>query len=172
MLRSARFPALFGLLYLSLPATGSAAAVAATPPAQSQVLVLRPLILERLQDMDFAMLGVTTGGTATIDPISGTMSVTGGLIHIGGTPSPARFAGAASKRSVVNIRVPKQPVLIRRVGGTETLTVSNFTLDGQDKKSLAQQESFTFAVGAQISVPAGTVEGVYEGEIDVTVQYP
>lgn len=172
MLRSARFPAIFGLLYLSLPATGSAAAVPASPPAQSQILVLKPLILERLQDMDFAMLGVTTGGTATIDPVSGTMTVTGGLVHIGGTPAPARFAGAASKRSVVNIRVPKQPVLIRRAGGTETLSVSNFTLDGQDKKNLAQQESFTFAVGAQITVPAGTIEGVYEGEIDVTVQYP
>ena len=172
MHRSARFPALFGLLSLSLPAAGSAAVVPAAPPAQGQVLVLRPLILERLQDMDFAMLGVTTGGTATIDPVSGTMSVSGGLIHIGGTPSPARFAGAASKRSVVNIRVPKQPVLIRRVGGTETLSVSNFTLDGQDKKSLAQQESFTFAVGAQITVPVGTVEGIYEGEIDITVQYP
>ena len=172
MLRSARFPALSSLLVLSRPAAGSAAPVPASSPAQSQVLVLKPLILERIADMDFAMLGVTTGGTATIDPVSGNMTVSGGLIHLGGTPSPARFAGAASKRSVVNIHVPKQPVLIRRVGGTETLSVSNFTLDGQDKKNLAEQESFIFAVGAQITVPAGTVEGVYEGEIDVTVQYP
>lgn len=172
MLRSARFPAIFSLLCLSLPATGSAAAAPASPPAQSQVLVLKPLILERIADMDFATLGVTTGGTATIDPISGAMTVNGGLIHVGGTPSPARFAGAASKKSVVNIRVPKQPVLLRRVGGTETLSVTNFTLDGQDKKNLAEQESFIFAVGAQITVPAGTVEGVYEGEIDITVHYP
>ena len=63
-------------------------------------------------------------------------------------------------------------MLIRRVGGTETLSVSNFTLDGQDKRELAQQPSFIFAVGAQITVPAGTVEGVYTGQIDVTVQYP
>lgn len=172
MLRSVRFPALLGLLFLSLPAAGSAAAVRASPAAKGQALVLRPLTLERLRDMDFAMLAVTTGGTATIDPISGNMTVAGGLTHIGGTPSPARFAGAASKKSVVNIRVPNQPVLIRRVGGTETLSVSNFTLDGQDKKALAQQESFTFAVGARITVPADTVEGVYTGEIDITVQYP
>lgn len=172
MLRSVRFPALSGLLALSLSATGSAAPVPASPTAKGHALVLKPLILERIADMDFAMLGVTTGGTATIDPVTGDMAVSGGLIHIGGEPSPARFAGAASKRSVVNIRVPKQPVLIRRVGGTETLSVSNFTLDGQDKKNLAEQESFIFAVGAQITVPAGTVEGVYEGEIDVTVQYP
>jgi hypothetical protein len=172
MVRAVPTAALFSLLAMLLPAAGIAAPMPASPAAQGHALVLRPLILERLVDMDFAMLGVTTGGTATIDPISGNMTVSGGLVHIGGTPSPARFAGAASKRSVVNIRVPKQPVLITRVGGTETLSVSNFTLDGQDKKTLAQQESFTFAVGAQITVPAGTVEGVYVGEIDVTVQYP
>ena len=57
-------------------------------------------------------------------------------------------------------------------GGTETLVVNNFTLDGQDKKALAQQQSFTFAVGATITVPGGTVEGLYTGEFDVTVQYP
>ena len=34
--------------------------------------------------MDFATLGVTTGGTATIDPITGAMTVTGGLLHLGG----------------------------------------------------------------------------------------
>ena len=172
MLRSVRFPALASLLVLSLPANGLAAPAQAAPKARNQALVLRPLTLVRLSDLDFAQLGVTTGGTATIGPVTGAISVTGGLIPLAGTPTPARFAGAASKRSVVNIRVPKVPVLIRRVGGTETLSVSNFTLDGQDKKTLAEQESFTFSVGAQITVPAGTVEGLYTGEIDVTVQYP
>ncbi len=172
MFRVGRFPALLSLLTLSLPAAGVAAPVSASPKAEASVAILRPLTLQRQADMDFATLGITTGGTATIDPVTGAMSVTGGLVQVGGTPSPARYAGAASKRTVVIIRVPKTPVLIRRVGGTETLSVSNFTLDGQDKKALAEQESFTFAVGAQITVPAGTVEGVYTGEFDVTVQYP
>ena len=122
--------------------------------------------------MDFAWLGVTTGGTATIDPLNGSMTLTGGLIRIGGTISPARYAGAASKQTVVNIKVPNKPVLITRVGGTETLSVSDFTLDGQDKRTLAQAGSFTFAVGAKLTVPAGAVEGLYTGEIDVTIQYP
>lgn len=134
--------------------------------------MLHPLTLVKQADMDFSILGVTTGGTATIDPVTGLMTVAGGLIALGGTPSPARYAGAASRQTVVNIRVPRNSVLLRRVGGTETLSLSNFTLDGQDKKALAQQQSFRFAVGAQITVPAGTIEGLYVGEIDVTVQYP
>jgi len=172
MFRLARFPALFSLLALSLSSATVAAPVRASPKARGQAAIVKPLTLQRLNDMDFATLGVTTGGTAKIDPLTGNLSVAGGLVELGGTPSPARYAGAASKNTVVNIRVPRQPVLITRVGGTETLTVSNFTLDGQDKRTLAQSGSFTFAVGAQITVPAGTVDGVYTGEIDVTIQYP
>lgn len=172
MFRVARFTALFSLLALSLPVAAGAAPVSASPKAKGQVALVKPLTLQRLNDMDFATLGVTTGGTATINPISGALTVSGGLVPLGGTPSPARYAGAASKNTVVNIRVPKQPVLITRVGGSETLSVSNFTLDGQDKRTLAQSGSFTFAVGADITVPAGTVDGLYTGEIDVTIQYP
>lgn len=164
--------ALIGALAMSLCAAGWAAPKAASPAAVGTVQVVRPLTLTRIADMDFARLGVTTGGTAIINPLTGAMSVSGGLISLGGNPSPARYVGAASKQTVVNIRVPRQPVLIRRVGGTETLSVSAFTLDGQDKRSLAAAASFSFAVGATLTVPAGTVEGLYEGQIDVTVQYP
>ena len=172
MFRSVRIPALLSLLALSLAATAGAAPVRASPKAKGQVTLVKPLTLQRINDMDFTWLGVTTGGTATIDPISGALSVSGGLIPLGGTPSPARYAGAASKSTVVNIKVPRQAVPITRVGGTETLMVGNFTLDGQDKRTLAQSGSFIFAVGAQITVPAGTLDGLYTGEIDVTIQYP
>lgn len=172
MLRVVRSWALSSLIVMSFPAAGWAAPGEASTEAEARMLLLKPLTLVKTDDMDFATLGVTTGGTATIDPISGTMTVTGGLFHLAGTPSPARYAGAASKRTVVNIRVPNQPILIRRVGGTETLTVSSFTLDGQDKRSLAAAVSFRFAVGAQIAVPAGTVDGTYSGDFDVTVNYP
>ena len=172
MFRVARSSGLLSLLVLLLPSAAVAAPVQASPKAKGQVTLVKPLTLQRINDMDFAWLGVTTGGTATIDPISGALTVSGGLIPLGGTPSPARYAGAATKNTVVNIRVPKQPVPITRVGGTETLMVSNFTLDGQDKRTLAQSGSFIFAVGAQITVPAGTLDGVYTGEIDVTIQYP
>ena len=172
MVRLSRPPALVALAALSLSTAGEAAPAAAAPRAQGQVGVVRPLTLQRWADLDFATLAVTTGGTATVNPLTGAMTVTGGLVHLVGTPSPARYTGAASKQTVVIIRIPKTPVLITRVGGTQTLSVTNFTLDGQDKKSLAQQQSFTFAVGATITVPAGTIEGVYIGEFDVTVQYP
>ena len=172
MSRPVSIAALLSLVCLPLAQAAGAAPLQAAPKAKAALAMVHPLTLVRLADMDFAMLGVTTGGTATIDPVTGTMSVSGGLQHLSGAPSPARYAGAALKQTVVNIRIPNQPILIRRVGGTETLSVGNFTLDGQNKRTLAQQTSFNFAVGAQISVPAGTIDGIYLGDLDVTVQYP
>jgi hypothetical protein len=167
MVRVACLPTLIGIASLSLASASGAAPVRANPPATATAAIMRPLTLQKQADMDFAWLGVTTGGTATIDPLTGALSLTGGLVRVGGTPSPARYAGAASKQTVVNIRVPNQPVLIQRVGGTETLSVSDFTLDGQDKRSLAQAQSFTFAVGARLTVPADGSEPVSTGGVKV-----
>jgi hypothetical protein len=73
---------------------------------------------------------------------------------------------------VVNIKVPNKPSTLTRVGGTETMTVTNFTLQGQSRRALAKAASFTFRVGGTLNVAAGQVEGVYVGTFDVTVQYP
>jgi hypothetical protein len=52
------------------------------------------------------------------------------------------------------------------------MVVRDFTLQGQDKRTLARMEAFSFNVGATLVVAAGQAEGVYSGEFDVTVQYP
>ena len=52
------------------------------------------------------------------------------------------------------------------------MSVRNFTLQGQDKRTLAKQESFEFRVGATLNVPANQIDGTYVGSFDVTVHYP
>ena len=91
--------AVLALALLALPGAAAAAPVPAMEKAQGQAIILRPITLVKLADMEFASLGVTTGGTATIDPVSGNMTLSGGLIHLSGTPSPARYAGAASRQT-------------------------------------------------------------------------
>jgi hypothetical protein len=73
---------------------------------------------------------------------------------------------------VVNIRIPNGGVNLTRVGGTETILLNTFTLDGQTKRSMAQAGVFEFAVGATLRPAANQVEGVYTGTFDVTIQYP
>ncbi|GAA3998879.1 DUF4402 domain-containing protein [Sphingomonas humi] len=163
------------LIALAIPATCHAQVTttrSAVPRAVASGAFIFPLTLNTRSNLDFGYLAATGAGTAVIDPNSSRLTTTGLVTGMGGNPRPASFVGAARSASVVNIRIPKQPITIRRIGGTETMTVRDFTLQGQDKRTLARMEAFSFNVGATLVVAAGQVEGTYSGEFDVTVQYP
>ena len=159
------------LAALIAPAVQAAPIASSTPPA-AQAALMRPLTLSKLADMDFGYLGVTTAGTAVINPVTNTMAVTGGVIRLGGTPHAARFAGATRSSAVVIIRIPNGAITLTRVGGTQTITLDSFTLDGQSKRAMAQAGVFEFNVGATLRPVANQMEGVYTGTFDVTIQYP
>ena len=159
-------------LALFAGASAHAAPVAAPAPSAGEVQLLRSLTLTKLADMEFASLAAVQAGTAVIDPVTDTMSTTGGVGRLAGTPHAAEFRGVASGSSVVIIRIPNKAVTLTRSGGSETMRVDNFTLDGQSKRTMAQAGVFTFKVGGTLRVSAGQVEGLYTGTFDVTVQYP
>ena len=159
-------------MVLLAPAAARADPVAAPTAPPAQAALLRPLTLTKLNDMDFGNLGVTANGTAVINPVTDTMTTTGGVIALGGTPRAATFRGVAQGNAVVIIRVPNGGVSLTRVGGTETILLNAFTLDGQSKRSMAQAGIFDFKVGATLRPMAGQADGVYAGTFDVTIQYP
>lgn len=168
-----RVSLLFGpLLFLAGASEAQVVRFSAAPRATSNAAVIYPLTVVTKANMDFGYLSVLGAGTAVIDPNTSTLTVSGGITPMGGTPRPATFVGAARSAAVVNIRVPNQPITLRRSGGTETMIVQSFTLQGSDKRTLARMESFEFNVGATLVVNAGQVEGIYTGTFDVIVQYP
>lgn len=159
-------------LALLVPAAARADPVAAPTAAPAQAALLRPLTLTKLSDMDFGNLGVTANGTAVIDPITDTMTTSGGVVALGGTPRAATFRGVAQGNAVVIIRVPNGGISLTRAGGTETILLNAFTLDGQSKRSMAEAGVFDFKVGATLRPSAGQADGLYTGTFDVTIQYP
>jgi hypothetical protein len=165
--------ALAALLPLALLAPAALAAPVG-PPANpgGQAALMRPLTLTKLNDMDFGNLGVTAAGTAVINPVTDTMTTTGGVLRLGGTPRAATFRGVAQGNAVVNIRIPNGGVNLTRVGGTQTILLNAFTLDGQSKRTMAQAGIFDFKVGATLRPAVGQMEGVYTGTFDITIQYP
>jgi Domain of unknown function (DUF4402) len=164
-------------LAIALPLALLAPAAVAAPISPSvrpagQAALMRPLTLTKLNDMDFGNLGVTAAGTAVINPVTDTMTTTGGVLPLGGTPRAATFRGVAQGSAVVNIRIPNGGINLTRVGGTQTILLNAFTLDGQSKRTMAQAGIFDFKVGATLRPAAGQVEGLYTGTFDVTIQYP
>lgn len=169
-------PTLFALAMLAaIPASVDAQSLSRTSAvsrATASGALIYPLTLTTRTNLDFGLVASTGAGTVVIDPVTSRLTTTGLVTSLGGNPRPATFVGAARSTSVVIIRIPKSPINIRRIGGTETMVVRSFTLQGQDKRNLARMEAFEFNVGATLVVAAGQVEGVYSGEFDVTVQYP
>jgi hypothetical protein len=154
-------------------ARAEAAPRAASPPATASGALLFPLEIVKNRDLDFGYLAApSAAGTAVIDPETDTISATGGVFLLGGTPHAAQFTGAAKSSNVVIIRIPKQPVTLTRVGGTQTMIADNFTLQGLDKRSVAARVAFDFRVGATLNVSANQAEGTYVGTFDVSIQYP
>lgn len=162
------------LCALLASAVGHAAPKAAPTPAQATGTLLFPLEIVKNRDLDFGNIATTgTAGTVVINPETDTISATGGALLVGGgTPHAAQFTGAAKGNNVVIIRIPKQPVTLTRVGGTQTMIANNFTLQGLDKRSVAARVAFDFRVGATLNVGANQAEGTYVGTFDVSIQYP
>ena len=171
-MKSARALAASTSLAAALLAPAPAHAAGAVPVAKASIGVLHPLTLVLKGDLDFGTIARTGAGTVVIDPDTNIMTTTGGVVPLGGLPTAAAFIGAAGSASVVIIRIPNGSIPITRVGGSETMLVSNFKLQGQNKRNLARQESFEFRVGATLNVGAAQVDGTYVGTFDVTVQYP
>lgn len=148
------------------------AAAAATQTTAGQVSILSPLSVLKTADLNFGDLIVSGTGTAVMDPVAGSLTTTGGVTKAGTAAHAAQFTGTGSKNSIVHIRVPTTPITVTRVGGTETMTVSSWTLDQSANLKVPPNDIFAFAVGATLNVGAGQASGIYTGTFQVTVQYP
>jgi hypothetical protein len=169
-----RLTVLFAMILALVPlgAAAEAAPVAASRNATATVYIPSPAQVRKLQDLNFALLSVTTGGTAVIDPNTETMTTTGGVLHAGWTPYAALFEGIAPVKGVVIVRIPKNPITLTRTGGTETMTVDKWTISGDSKRTVAAHEAFDFKVGGTLHVNANQAEGLYVGTFNVDIQYP
>jgi hypothetical protein len=171
--RSARsFPGIAGLLAIMFAAPAAAAPVIPNKQAKAVVQVLPPIALRKIEDLNFATLGVYGAGTAVIDPNTDAMATTGGVTHLSGLPYAALFEAISPRKGVVIIRIPNKPTVVTRSGGTETMTVSNWTLDGNSNRTVVAQEPLEFKVGGTLTVNNNQAEGLYIGTFDVSIQYP
>jgi hypothetical protein len=172
------------LLRLALAFAGGASAalsraVAAAPEpvapdrqAIAAATIANPVTLQKDYDLDFGLATVTTAGTMILDPNSDALTTTGGVLAVGGSPHAANFKGIAPTGNVVIIRLPKDATTLTRVGGTETMTVDRWTLDGTTRRNVLSKTAFDFRVGGTLHVNANQVEGIYVGTFVVDVQYP
>ncbi len=147
------------------------APVGAPQPATGQAIILLPTTVTRIDDLDFGKLSATAAGTAILNPASGAVTTTGGVLFQGGTPQAARFIATSPSKNVVKIQLPNKATTLTRVGGTETMLLDTWNINGALTRTVVAREQFEFKVGGTLHIAANQVEGVYTGTFNVTVNY-
>ena len=152
-------------------AASFAAPVGAPQPATGQAVILLPTTVTRLDDLDFGKLSATAAGTAILDSTSDAVTTTGGVLFQGGSPHAARFIATSPSKNVVKIKLPNKATTLTRVGGTETMILDTWNINGALTRNVVAREQFEFKVGGTLHIGANQAEGVYTGTFDVTVNY-
>ena len=172
MIRSLPLSLLPGLALLVCASGAAAAPVQPDKQARRVARIVSGIQVRKDNDLNFATLYPYAAGTAVIDPNTDVMTTTGGVTYVSGLAYAAQFTAVSPVKAVVIIRIPNRPATLTRVGGTESMTVSNWTLSGAGTRTVAAQEPFSFKVGGRLNVAANQAEGVYLGTFDVEIQYP
>ena len=164
---------------LGPPSVALAVPVAASPVAQARGVLVRPLTLVKVDDLDFGtVISGPTAGTVTIDAVSGVRSTSGGATPVLGKDGNRAFfvgAGTANQTIAVVSLVPPPALTYTVTVGPATTTyaipVVNLTLDGSATRTISNGNAFEFGVGGTIALFADQPEGLYSATFDVTVDY-
>ena len=133
--------------------------------------IILPATITKLYDMDFGFVTVTTAGTAIVDSNTDAITTTGGVLFAGGLPHAAQFAAVSPSKTVVRIQLPNKAATLTRAGGTETMMVDTWTINGATTRNVTAHQTFDFKIGGTLHVAANQVEGTYTGTFDVMINY-
>lgn len=153
-------------------AAAPAGAVPATEDADGRALILVPLSLVKIDDLDFgAVVSTSTPGTVTINAATGARSVTGGVTEVTSEAgNRAYFAGAGSANQQVLLAL-SPPVELTSAGG-DTIPVLGMTLDGPPNRTIDPvTRAFYVGVGGTLDIAADQAPGDYNADFWLTAIY-
>ena len=159
----------------AMPAAATSSSAQPVPPdknANGKALILVPLTLTKIADLDFGTL-VPSGlsGLVAIDATTGNRTVGGGVTGVASDAGHrALFAGAGTPNQQVIVTMT-QPTELTSVAG-DKITVLALTLQGTAIKTVnPATRAFTFGIGGILLIAADQPEGVYTATFDVSANY-
>jgi len=164
---------LIGAAFAAAAVPAAAAPVAAPIPAQGKALILVPLTLTKVDDLDFGTV-VTSPvfGIVTINPTTGARSFAGGATGVvSDAGHRALFAGAGTPSQQVIVFITPPAALTNGAG--DTIPVLALTLDngGNPIRTIDATRAFFVGVGGILQINADQPEGVYQASFTVTANY-
>jgi len=159
-----------GAALAATPATAAAVSVTGAKPV-AKVTILKPLVLTRTSDLDFGtiLLPATVSGTLNVAVNqAGAMTCTTGLTCATAAASVGGYNVKGTNKAVVLITAPD--VTMNNSSNTGSITVK---LDAPTSITLTSSGApgDNFAVGGNFDITSATTDGVYSGDMNVTVDY-
>ncbi|WP_205479783.1 DUF4402 domain-containing protein [Sphingomonas arenae] len=166
-----RICALAALAGMTWTVPAAAAPVGAVPAAKARALLLTPLTITRVQDLDFGtVMTSSTAGMVAINATSGARTTSGGVTGLSSALGQrARFAGAGTPGQQVFVLLVPPPVLTNGTG--DTIDVLAMSLDGSPIRTIDSSRAFFVGVGGVLSVAADQAEGLYSAEFEIYADY-
>lgn len=161
---------------LAVTAVGVSPAQAQSVPAlnnaDGRALILIPLTLTKIDDLDFGgVIPSPAAGTVTVNAGTGARTFAGGVTGVASDAgNRAYFGGAGSPGQQVLVAL-SPPVELTSAGG-DTIPVLGLTLDGPATRTVDPvARSFFVGVGGTLDIAADQPEGVYTADFSVTAIY-
>lgn len=135
-----------------------------------------PIQIQNLQKLDFGQVISESllAGSVTIDPITGNITVVGGVQNLGGSITRAAFEISGDPNTAFLITLPGTLQLRAKIGGVNQLIqLSNFTAwtSPSGINSTGPDGKAQLFVGAQASLVAAQTGGTYNTNFTVFVDY-
>ena len=173
-MRSSRIARLIGIVLLLLPlfavSTAFAQMQAAAVAGLSATATHKAITITQNDDWNFGF--IFTGSTAgsVILATNGTRTATGGVVLFNtttSTPHAASYTITGDASAAYSLMFPSS-ITLTQVGGTQTMSLTNFTKTGS---GVLTNGTETIAVGATLNVGALQTGGNYSGTNYVIAVY-
>ena len=159
---------------IGLSLFGASSALAA-PTAQmtSKALLLKPLTLTKLDDLDFGTIIPSGGGDyVTIDAVTGNRTSPTANLVATDAGHRARFASSGVNNILVFLELSQPPYAALKNADGKLLKVEYLKLDGPGVRLLTPlSQVFFVGIGGEIFVRANQEDGEYSGEFALTATY-
>ena len=152
-----------------------AQAVSASANAEARGVVLQPLTLTKVDDLDFGtVISTAVAGTVVIDADDGSRSVTGGVLAVPSYPGGrGLFSGNGTAGQDVNLTLNSPGLLVSTTNPLDVVVVNSMYLDNGNLlvRTIGLTTVFNVGVGGDFGIAANQPNGLYSAQFDLTADY-
>lgn len=170
-----RLAALAAAVATASPAFAQQATVSASASGEARGLVLQPLTLTKVDDLDFGtVVSTAAAGTVEISADDGSRVVTGGVLEVPSYPGGrGLFTGNGTAGRDVNLTLNAPSFLISTTNPLDVIAVNSMVLDNGNSlvRTIGNSTIFNVGVGGVFAIDANQPNGLYTAQFDLTADY-